>query len=152
RMPNANQVHSDDGSSAVSVSQMKVPGTARKLFQKAMDAFKKAKIDDAFGFVQQALGLYPDYAKALTLRGVLNMQKGDTKDAEPDLQKAVELDYADDMGFVALAMLYNSEQKYDEALMILERGMTIHPFSWQALLETARAECGKKQYEAAMQN
>ena len=139
-------------SPAVSVSQLKVPGKAKKLFQKAMDAFHKARVDDALGFVQQALGLYPEYAKALTLRGVLNMQKGDTKDAEPDLQKAVELDYSDDLGFVALASLYNTQNKFDDALRILERGMTIHPTSWQGLMETARAQCGKLQFEDALKS
>jgi Tfp pilus assembly protein PilF len=87
---------------------MKVPGKARKLFQKAMSAFRKAKLDDAFSFVQQAIGMYPDYAQALALRGVMNMQRGETEKAEPDLQKAVELDYSDDITYVALASLYNS--------------------------------------------
>jgi tetratricopeptide (TPR) repeat protein len=145
---------SADGSvgskTSVSMSQMKVPGKARKLFQKAMDAFRMAKLDDAYSFVQKALGLYPDYAQALTLRGVMNLQRGNTQSAEPDLQKAVELDYSDDMSFVALASLYNTEGKFDKALQILDRGMSVHPNSWQALLEKARAEVGTHQYDDAL--
>jgi Flp pilus assembly protein TadD len=138
--------------SSVSLSQMKVPGKARKLFQKAMDAFRMSHLDDAFSFVQKALGLYPDYAQALTLRGVMNLQRGDTQSAEPDLQKAVELDYSDDMGFVALASLYNTEGKFEKALQILDRGMTVHPNSWQALAEMARAQIGKHDYEGALKS
>jgi Flp pilus assembly protein TadD len=138
------------GSNSVSMSQMKVPGKARKLFQKAMDAFRMSKLDDAFSFVQKALGMYPDYAQALTLRGVMNMQRGDTKQAEPDLQKAVELDYSDDTGFVALASLYNTEGKFDDALQILDRGMSVHPNSWQALSEKARAQIGKHDFDGAL--
>lgn len=137
---------------SVSLSQMKVPGKARKLFQKAMDAFRMSHIDDAFSLVQKALGLYPDYAQALTLRGVMNLQRGDTQKAEPDLQKAVELDYSDDMGFVALASLYNTEGKFDKALQILNRGMTLNPNSWQALSEMSRAQIGKHDYEGALKS
>lgn len=134
----------------ISVSQMKVPGKARKIFNKAMDAFRKARIDDAFGLVQKALGVYPDYAQALTLRGVLKMRKGETSEAQPDLEKAVELDYADDMGFVALASLYNTQKKYAEAAQVLDRGIAIHPDSWQAQMELARAYVGRKDGEAAL--
>ncbi len=140
----------DGTATSVSLSQMKVPGKARKLLQKAQDAFRGAHLDDAFNFVQKALGLYPEYAKALTLRGVLNLQRGDTKSAQPDLEKAVELDYADDMGFVALASLYNTEGNYDHALQVLERGITIHPNSWQAYCEMARAQIGRKDYDASL--
>jgi tetratricopeptide (TPR) repeat protein len=150
---NASVADKSSGSkSSVSLSQMKVPGKAQKLFQKAMDAFRLSHLDDAFSFVQKALGLYPDYARALTLRGVMNLQRGDTQSAEPDLQKAVELDYSDDMGFVALASLYNTEGKFDKALQILDRGMTVHPNSWQALSEMARGQIGKHNYEDALKS
>jgi tetratricopeptide (TPR) repeat protein len=142
--------NNDSSGQSVSLSQMKVPSKARKMFQKAMDAFHKSRIDDAFNFVQQALGMYPDYAQALTLRGVLNLQKGDTSSAQPDLEKAVELDYGDDASFVTLAGLYSTEGKFDDAMRILERGLTLHPTSWQALLQMARAQIGKKQYEDAL--
>ena len=148
RLSDASLADKSAGSqSSVALSQMKVPGKAQKLFQKAMDAFRMSHLDDAFSFVQKALGLYPDYAQALTLRGVMNLQRGDTQSAEPDLQKAVELDYSDDMSFVALASLYNTEGKFDKALQILDRGMTVHPNSWQALSETARAQIGKREYQ-----
>jgi len=137
---------------AVSLSQMKVPGKARRMLEKAEEAFHKAHLDEAFSFVQQALGFYPDYAKALTLRGILNMQKGDNKDAQPDLEKAVQLDYGDDMGFVALASLYNNEGQFDHAQQTLEHGMALNPKSWQATMEMARAQIGKKDFAAALRS
>jgi tetratricopeptide (TPR) repeat protein len=140
------------GKNSVSLSQMKVPGKARKLFQKAMDAFRMSHLDDAFSLVQKAIGVYPDYAQALTLRGVMNMQRGDTRSAEPDLQKAVELDYSDDMSFIALASLYNAEGRFDNAIQILDRGLTVHPKSWQALSEMARAQIGKGDYQSALKS
>jgi len=142
----------EGSSSSVSLSQMKVPGKARRMFEKAEEAFSKARIKEAFDFVEKALGAYPDYAKALTLRGILHMQQGDTKDAQPDLEKAVQLDYGDDLGFIALASLYNNEGQFDRAQMTLDHGMTLNPKSWQANLEMARSELGKKDYGAAVRS
>jgi tetratricopeptide (TPR) repeat protein len=136
----------------ISVAQMKVPGKARKIFDKALNAFRHARIDDAFNLVQKALGVCPDFAQALTLRGVLKMRKGDNEQAQPDLEKAVELDNSDDMGFVALASLYNNQKRYDEATRLLDRGIVLHPDSWQAHMEMARAEVGKKNPDAALKS
>jgi tetratricopeptide (TPR) repeat protein len=144
-------VNADSGST-VSVSQMKVPGKARRLLQKAEDAFRKARFDDAFKFVQKALGMCPDYARALTLRGILSMQKGDNKDAQPDLEKAVQLDYGDDLGFIALASLYNNQGMFDRAQQTLEHGISLNPNSWQANMELARAQIGQQQYGAAIRS
>jgi predicted Zn-dependent protease len=135
---------------SVSLSQMKVPGHARKLFEKAISAFRAAHLDDAFSLVQKALVSCPNYAQALTLRGILSLQKGDTKSAEPDLEKAVELDYSDSTSFVALASLYNTEGKYDDAVKVLDRGLSMHPDSWQAWMESARAQIGRKHYDDAL--
>jgi tetratricopeptide (TPR) repeat protein len=140
------------GQSSVSLTQLNVPGKARRLLEKAQEAFRRARLDDAFNFVQKALVCYPNYAKALVLRGVLNMQKGDNKDAQPDLEKAVQLDYGDDMGFVALASLYNNEGQFDRASQTLDHGMSLNPRSWQANLEMARAELGKNDYGGAVRS
>jgi tetratricopeptide (TPR) repeat protein len=138
--------------SSISLSQLNIPGKARHMLEKAEEAFRKARLDDAFSFVQKALIEYPNYAKALVLRGVLNMQKGDNKDAQPDLEKAVELDYGDDTGFVALASLYNNEGQFDRASQTLDHGISLNPNSWQANLEMARAELGKRDFGAAVRS
>jgi tetratricopeptide (TPR) repeat protein len=137
---------------AVSVTQANVPGKARKMLEKAEEALHSARLTEAFDFVQKALMVCPTYAKALTLRGILNMEKGDTKAAEPDLEKAVELDYGDDLGFVALGSLYNTEGRFDNALKTLEHGVSLNPKSWQANLEMARAEIGKQDFGAAVRS
>jgi len=138
--------------SAVSVTQLNIPGKARHLLEKAEQAVRLARLDEAFGFVQKALVCYPNYAKALILRGVLNMQKGDNKDAEPDLEKAVELDYTDSTGVIALASLYNNEGQFDRAAQTLDHGISLNPNSWQAHLEMARSQLGKKDYTAALRS
>lgn len=136
--------------SSVALSQMQVPAKARKLFEKAMSAFRKSHQADAFSLVQKALHVDPNYAQALALRGVLNLQRGDTLKAQPDLEKAVQLDYSDSMSFVALASLYNDQAQYDHALQVLHHGIRLHPTSWQAWTETARAQIGKREYAEAL--
>jgi len=152
RMNTAQRETVPGSTSAFSVTQANVPGKAQKMFEKAQEAFHKARLDEAFALVQKALTICPTYAKALTLRGILNMEKGDTKAAEPDLEKAVQLDYGDDMGFVVLGSLYNTEGEFDRAVQTLERGMTLNPKSWQANLEMARAEIGKRDFGAAVRS
>ncbi len=142
----------DGNQAAVSVTQMKVPGKAMKLLEKAEQAFRLSKLDDAFNFVQKALVCYPNYAKALMLRGVLRMQKGDDTGAQPDLEKAVELDHTDSMSVVALASLYNDQGHFDQAQQTLDHSMSLNPTSWQASLEMARSQIGKKDYGAAVRS
>jgi len=137
---------------SISLSQLNVPGKARKLFEKAEAAFRLSRVEEAFSFVQKALVCYPNYAKALMLRGVLNMQKGDNKDAQPDLEKAVALDYGDDMSFVALASLYNNEGQFDRAEQTLDHSMSLNPKSWQANLEMARSQLGKSDFGGAVRS
>jgi tetratricopeptide (TPR) repeat protein len=138
------------GQSTVSVAQMKVPGKAQKLFHKAMEAFRGSKVDDAFKYVQQALGFYPNYAQALTLRGVMHLERGDTRSAQPDLEKAVQLDYTDGMGYFALGSLYNVEGNFDRALQVVEHGISLSPQSWQGYLEMAKSHLGKRDFDRAL--
>jgi predicted Zn-dependent protease len=150
RLPTTQAMAQSGGRQTVSLSQMKVPGRARKFFDKALSAFRSAHLDDAFNLVQKALATCPDYAQALTLRGILSLQKGDTKSAQPDLEKAVELDYSDTTSFIALASLYNTEGKFDDAFKVLDHGMSMHPESWQGWMETARAQIGRRHYDDAL--
>ena len=137
-------------SSAVSVSQLSVPDRAKKALRKAQEAFRAAHIDEAFGFVQKALAACPTYAQALTLRGLLHMQKGDTVNAQPDLEKAVQLDYTTPMSLVALGALYNTEGQYQRAQQTLARAETVEPNSWQLYFEMAKAQLGQKDFKGSV--
>lgn len=136
----------------VSVSDLKVPDKAKDALQKAEDAFSKSKTDRALELVQKALRVFPRYARALTLRGLLNMQRNDFRSAQADLENAVQVDPQDGMGLIALGSVYNSNMMFDKALAVLNRGVTLSPSSWQAYFELSKAQNGKGEYELALRN
>ncbi len=136
----------------VSVAELKVPEKARDALQKAEEAFSKSKTDRALEFVQKALRAFPRYARALTLRGLLNMQRNDFRSAQADLENAVQMDPQDGMGLIALGAVYNSNMMFDKALAVLDRGITLSPSSWQAYFELSKAQNGKGEFELALRN
>lgn len=138
------------GSATVSVAQMKVPDKARKLFQKADQAFQKQKFQQAREYVQKALQAFPAYAQALTLRGILNLQDNKLDDARTDLEQAIKDDASYGMGYVVLGTTYTLLKRFDDSVRTLERGIALSPSSWQGYFELSKAYLGKGQFPAAV--
>jgi tetratricopeptide (TPR) repeat protein len=137
-------------STSVSVAEMKVPKKARQQYEKAAEELKKQKLDEAAKHVDEAIAVYPRYAQALTLRGVLKMDKGEVQDALNDFQAAVASDAGYGMAYVAIGAAYNSLGEYDNAARSLDRAQELDPRSWQAHFELSKAELGRQHYEAAL--
>ena len=138
------------GSATVSVSQLKVPDKAKKLFAQAQEAYEKAKFDQSREHLEKALQLCPAYAQALTLRGLLDLQNNRLDQALTDLEQAVKNDYGYALGYVVLGATYNLMQRYDDSVRVLERSLVLTPTSWQAYFELSKALLGKGQFEAAL--
>jgi uncharacterized protein HemY len=138
------------GRDSVSVAQLKVPGKARDAFKKARAAMGKQKLDEASKYVEEALAAYPEYSDALTLRGVLKLDAGKGTAALEDLDHAIKADSSNAMAYVAMGATYNSLEKYDDALRILDRGSSLGPAAWQAYFEMGKAFLGKGSYDAAL--
>ncbi len=136
--------------STVSVAQFKVPDKARKLYQKAQQAFQKQKFAQAQEHVEKALQIFPNYAQALTLRGLLKLQDDKAQDACTDLETAIKADYGYAMGYIVLGAAYNFLQRYDDSIRVLGRGIGLQPSSWQAYFEMSKALLGKGEYDAAL--
>jgi tetratricopeptide (TPR) repeat protein len=141
---------SGNGSSTVSVSQLKVPDKAHRLFAKAEELLQKQKLPQAREAVEKALQVFPNYAQALTLRGLLNLQDNQVEQARADLEQAVKDDYSYAMGFIVLGTTYNLMHRFDDAARALEHGIVLQPASWQAYYELSKALLGKEQYEPAL--
>ena len=138
------------GGATVSVAQMKVPEKARKLFVKAEEALHKQKLAQARDEVEKALQVFPNYAQALTLRGILDLQDNNVDQARADLENAIKADSSYGMGYIVLGAAYNVMKRFDDSVRALERGITLMPASWQARFELSKALLGKGQFEAAL--
>ncbi len=136
--------------SMVSVGQMKIPDRARKAFAKAREAFQKEKLAEARDELQKSLAVFPDYAQALTLSGVLNLQDSKLAAACSDLEHAINADHSYGMAYTVLGATYNLMKRYDDSIRTLERGVALEPGAWQGYYELSKALLGKGQFDAAL--
>jgi len=133
----------------ISAAAMRVPANARKALQKAREAADKHNWEEASRYVEKALGLYPSYAEALALRGILERETR-PEQALLDTQEAVERDPHYGVGYIALGSVYTDVGRFDDAIHALERALAIMPEVWQAHFEMSRAFIGKRNFLTAL--
>jgi hypothetical protein len=63
------------GAATVSVAEFRIPTKARAELQKAQQELARHKLQEARTHVDRALALAPEYAQALTLRGILKLEE-----------------------------------------------------------------------------
>jgi tetratricopeptide (TPR) repeat protein len=134
----------------VSVNSLRVPEKARELFQKAQDSFHKNKLEDAWNHTEKALAIVPTYAQALTLRGLLRLNRGDKAGGEQDLQASIKNDSNYPLAYFAMGAVLNTDGRFDDAQRTLEQGLRIDPASWQGYFELSKAMMGKSDYRNAL--
>ena len=146
------QTAAPDGSTSVSVAQFKVPDRARKLYQKGNEALQKNKLDEAKKYAEKALEIYPSFAEALTLRGILRLNDGSTDAGIADFDAAIKADPNYALAYTTLGAALNQMQKFGDATKTLLRAVSIQPRSWQAYYELAKASLGQGDYKNALKN
>jgi tetratricopeptide (TPR) repeat protein len=146
------QTRASDGNdhNSISVAQYKVPSKAREEFKKANKLAGEQKAEEAKKHLENALAVYPAYADAFTLRGILKLDAHDRQGALADLQKAIEADGNYALAYIVMGAAQNMDSKFDDAIRSLEHGQTLAPTSWQACFEMGKALVGKAKYEPAL--
>ncbi|HZU44881.1 MAG TPA: tetratricopeptide repeat protein [Terriglobales bacterium] len=139
-----------EGTNTVSVNDYKVPDKARKALHKAQQAFEVRKYQNAARYIDEAISIFPGYAEALTLRGLLALQNHHTDAAQQDLEKALQLDAGHSITYFLLAAVYNETGHFDDALRTSNEGVRIAPNAWQAYFEMSKALLGKNQFGDAL--
>lgn len=139
-----------DERSSVSVAQYRVPERARDELRKAREASLKGKTEEAQTHVAKALEIYPNYADALTMRGILKLAARNAEGAVEDLQHAIQCDGSYAMAYLVLGSAFNTQAKFDDAIRTLQRGETLSPHAWQAHFEMGKAYLGKTDYSSSL--
>jgi tetratricopeptide (TPR) repeat protein len=111
---------------------------------------EKGKMEDANKHLARALELCPDYADALTLHAVLELNHNDSQSAIADLDKAIKSDANYAMAYMVMGSALNMQAKFDEAIRALQRGESLAPNYWQAHFEMGKSYIGKADYPAAL--
>lgn len=140
-----------DGNATVSVAEYKVPQKARDAFHKAEVALSKSRPDEVNKELAKALQIDPDYAPALTLRGVMSLDAEHPEAALNDFDHAIKCDPGYSLAYTAMAAAFNQLHKFDEAIRSADRSITLSPSSWQSYFEMAKAYVGKADYQRALQ-
>lgn len=137
---------------SISVVQYKIPSKARDEYLKARAAMDKNKLDQAHQHLEKALAICPNYADALTFRGVLELNQQNSQAAIADLDKAIKADPNFATAYLVMGSALNMQSKFDDAIRTLERGESLAPDSWQAHFELAKAYIGKEDYQSALKH
>ncbi len=138
------------GENTISVKSLAAPEKARSVFHKATEAFHKSKLADAWNLVNKALTIAPRYAEALTLRGILRVDKNDLKGGEEDFQASLKNDPNYPLAYFAMGAALNVQGQYEDAQRTLEQGLKVDPVSWQGYFELSKAMLGKSDYRSAL--
>jgi tetratricopeptide (TPR) repeat protein len=138
------------GGGTISASQLSVPDKARREYAKAEEVYGKNKLAEAGEHLERALAKAPQFAAALTLRGILEMNQGKLQEALSDLQQAVSADPGYARAYIAQGAALNLVEKFDDAIRSLQQGARLAPDSWQAYFELSKAMLAKDQFEESL--
>ncbi|HWG40366.1 MAG TPA: tetratricopeptide repeat protein [Candidatus Acidoferrales bacterium] len=150
RMQGAGKPGDGVAGDSISIAQYRVPAKAREAYRKAHEAVEKGKMDEANKHLAKALELCPNYADALTLRAVLELNQHDSQAAVADLDKAIQADGNYGMAYMVMGSALNMQGKFDEALRSLQRGQSLAPNYWQGYFEMGKSYIGKADYPSAL--
>jgi tetratricopeptide (TPR) repeat protein len=136
--PEARAVPEEGPAGSLNARIAQIPPAARKEFEAGR---RRMKAQDAAGSAQhfqKAIALYPQYAEAYQLLGVVHLEGGELGEAEPELQKAAEIEPHMSTAQFALGICRNEMAKYVEAEAALLRGLALDPESPDGHYELAK--------------
>jgi len=127
--PDAKPVPPEGPKGALNARISQIPPEARKEFDLGKARMQDNDVPGSLQHFQKAIDLYPNYAEAYQLMGVVNLEMGKFADAEPQLAKATEIEPKLTTAFFALGICRNQMAKYPEAEVALARGLELDPDS-----------------------
>ncbi len=122
-----------DSKSTVSASALAIPGKAQKEFDKGNEALSDDKLDKAKEHFQKAAELYPNFDLAYNNLGVVLMKMGDKAGGKQAFEKALAINEKSARAYVNLAKIDVQEQKYEDAIALFNRSLSIEPLNTEAL-------------------
>lgn len=135
----------------VSTNALRAPDKAQVAVQHAREALMRGRDAEAGKDLERALKMYPDYALALQLRGVISMRSNRLEEACADFQQAIHSDPNLGAAYLALGAVYNRLGHFNDATLLLNRATAMLPTSWFVHYQSAVAYLGAGKIEAAWQ-
>ena len=134
----------------ISATSAFAPKDAKKAFDKARDAAKKQKWDEAEKDFQKAVDIYPKYAAAWYQLGLVQQEKKNEDGARKSYAQALAADAKFVSPYQQLAMLAATEQKWQEVVDDTDRLLRLNPVDFpQAWLFNSLGNYYLKNIDAA---
>ena len=124
---------------------------AKESTDKAVQAIKKNKLDQAEKFLNEAAKLAPNHPDILYLQGVVFLHRNQPGKARGFLEKAAQVDPKNARVLSALGMAFVNENRFDLALAPLQQSVEIDPDRWDTHYALAKAFYNQQQFEGALQ-
>src|SRR4029077_16472297 len=134
----------------VSVHALKVPGKARRDFEKGVERLQKKDAEGSLSYFKEATNAFPNYYEAYYQIGLANLELRRGNDAEQALQRSIDLSgggYAEP--HFALGAVLCERKSYQDAERVLRRGIDVDGGSWKGHLLLGQALFGQNRLEEA---
>ena len=114
----------------ISATTLQAPKDARKAFEKATEALRKKKTDEAQKNLEKAVQLYPQYATAWYELGALYQQQNNAAQAREAYGKSLAADAKFMKPYLQLALLAAQEQKWQEVADTTDRLLALDAYDY----------------------
>jgi tetratricopeptide (TPR) repeat protein len=134
----------------ISATSAYAPKDAKKAFEKAREATRKQKWDEAEKDFQKAVDVYPKYAAAWFQLGLVQQEKKNDEAARKSYAQALAADPKFVSPYQQLAMMAAREQKWQEVIDDTDRLLRLNPVDFpQAWLFNSLGNYYLKNLDAA---
>ena len=140
----------DRGGYTVSIHDLKVPGKARRNFEKGIERLQKRDAEGSLSYFKEAANAFPNYYEAYYQIGLAHMELRRGNDAEQAFQRSIDLSgggYAEPQ--LALGALLCDRESYSDAERVLRRAIDVDGNSWKGHFLLGRALFGQNRLEEA---
>ncbi len=124
---------------------------AKELMDKALQALKENKLDQAGKYLDEAAQLAPNHPDVLYLQGVVFLQRNQPEKARGFLEKAAQVDPKNARVLSALGMAFVNENRFDLAVPPLQQSLQFDPARWDTHYALAKAFYNQQQFEGALE-
>jgi Flp pilus assembly protein TadD len=132
------------GAAPVSRTDATAPKKAHKEFEEGVKALDQKKLDEARTHFQNAVGIFPCYARAQADLALTMMRGHDAPHSEAPLRKAIECDPDYTEAYLQLGRVLNAQNRFTESRGILAEGVRRAPSTWLLYYHLAQADEGLK--------
>lgn len=143
---------------AVSAAELdsRVPAKARKEFDRATDASRNGKAEEAITHLRNAIAIYPRYLMAHNDLGAQLLELGRLDEAEKEVRLALDIDPAAFNPTLNLGIILIRSREIQQAITVLEKAVSMQSqspaarlFYGMALMSGPEPERAEKEFLAA---